>query len=574
MSVVWRGLLFAVSNLGWWEGVRVRTGVDERYLPSLTVAVQVTILVLGGILNLLAETSLLLFASGLFAFLCSIRRNHGLGFLRTYLTPAFLFLGLWVLIIAAVVKGKQFAHYDNFSHWALVVREMLLTNRFPSFRSELIRYPEYPLGSSSYIYYWAYIVGSSESLQMLAQSYAELVCVLPLFTYAKRNRLASSLVIIAATNLFLVYNISVADLLVDTLLPLVGMCALLFSRKYCGKDGTRRAIPWLGFYAVQLVQIKNSGLFFAILLWLNLLVNLRREYLQAQLSSLLAAPFSLLLWHRHCRYVLEGAEGSKHALTGANLIQIFQAKDPETVRTICSSMLKFAVGWRDLRLFVLVFLGLGFLIFFFAKMERRSFTRLFLLSLALYVCYQVGLLAMYLFSMPTDEALTLAGNIRYARTIILAVMYLATVCAIKLASAQTPPRRLLAFVFAVVTSFVFLDFVFHATGRFRFVLPYQGDTTERVWIQDIQNKYQLPNGESYCILIPEYDYGYTTYLSRYLFWSPYSTGLVIDDEQKLDRLDVQYLLNYDPGNPIIQKWISAHYPDRSDSQVIMCHPKT
>lgn len=68
------------------------------------------------------------------------------------------------------------------------------------------------------------------------------------------------------TNFFFVYNITVTNLLVDTLLPIVGMCALLYVRMYCdGETKDRTALCLSAAYLTQIIQIKNSGIYFVLI---------------------------------------------------------------------------------------------------------------------------------------------------------------------------------------------------------------------------------------------------------------------------------------------------------------------
>ena len=83
----------------------------------------------------------------------------------------------------------------------------------------LIKYQEYPLGSSAFIYYFAKIIAPSESVQMLGQDYMMLVCILQLFAFLKKNKISGFLIILSATNFFLTYNLT--DLFADIIVLFV-----------------------------------------------------------------------------------------------------------------------------------------------------------------------------------------------------------------------------------------------------------------------------------------------------------------------------------------------------------------
>ena len=188
MTLIRMGL-FGLSTLGFFELIRraANNKVDLFFLPSLTIALQVTILFFSGILNLLPEVSKLIYLAGLVMFAVCLWKNKSLKFVKDYINDGYISSLIILIIMAFGVKGKLFAHYDNFSHWAMVVRHMLEVNHFPNFESSLIQFQEYPLGSSSYIYYFAGMINKSESIQMLAQTYMIVAALLPLFSFVARR---------------------------------------------------------------------------------------------------------------------------------------------------------------------------------------------------------------------------------------------------------------------------------------------------------------------------------------------------------------------------------------------------
>ena len=138
-----------------------------------------------------------------------------------------------MLIVAAAVHGKCFSLYDNFSHWALVVRQMLQTDRFPTFMDPIIEFQDYPLGSASFIYFFCKSVGKeTESIQMLAQAYMMIVSMLPLFSFSSKKTFIQTILILATTNFFFVFFLFVTELLVDTLLAVVSAAGMSYALRY------------------------------------------------------------------------------------------------------------------------------------------------------------------------------------------------------------------------------------------------------------------------------------------------------------------------------------------------------
>lgn len=561
--------LFFISNIGFWELLRRNSKINLHFLPSLTIALQTTILFISGLLNLLFEATILLYGIGLLSFLYFIYKDKGVKFISNYFNIGFFFLGTTLIIMLLFLKGKVFIDYDNFSHWALVVRQLLETNRFPNFEDTLIIFQEYPLGSASYIYYFSKLISPSESIQMLAQVYMMLTCIIPLLIFCKKNKVATFISLFVITNFILVYNTSTTSLLVDTLLPLAAMCALIYSYFYCLKCDGKFEFYSIIFYLIQLMQIKNSGIFFVLIIGYLILIYIRNDKNILQRVFCLIMPFfSFLLWQKHCSYVFPNANTSKHAMTAANYHQVFSEKTLEDIQTICSSMIKFLFTWKDIWLAIAIIGFIGILIFIWGKCERNTFFKIAKFSLGMYLVYQIGVLGMYIFSMPGNEATSLAGITRYTKTILIAIIYLVMISVIQLLS----DINLKKMSTALVTFFIIIGvtiYQYSSLGSIHLAVQPTENPETRTWIETVKKDYKIPEGESYCILIPELDAGYSRHLSKYIFRSNFTTSLVVTTEEDLNKIEAKYILVYDQENDTIDKWIQKNYPDQYKNPVII-----
>lgn len=563
-----RCLAFALSSLGWWTALQRRTGAACVFLPSLTVALQGSFLFLCGLLNLLPEGVWGLLLGGLAALLLTLRREKGSAFLKPFCGTDFLFFAAAIVLMGFSLRGRIFTHYDNFTHWALVVRNMLETDRFPNFRDSLLIFQAYPLGSASFIYFFSKIVGPGEGAQMLAQCYMNLACILPLFSLGKKNSLPALVLTVAAANFFLTYNIAPNDLLVDTLLPLMGMCGALFAVQNCKRGCKRRELFFAACYAVFLTQIKNSGVFFAGLISLVLLKNAGRESIGPRTAAALSPALPMLLWNRHCTYVFPAAAETRHALTLANFRATLAEKTGAEMLAVAKAMAKFSLTWRDVWLTALLFGLLGALVFLLVKEERRTWGKALLLAALLYAAYQIGTLGMYLFSMPEAEARTLAGADRYTRSILIAAVYLFTAAALK-TLARLPKGR--ALFSSALLSFALCGVLVLTTGQLR-LAPLDGhdfDPATRRWIEETAEAYAIPEGSSVCVLTPEPDAGYANFVTRYILRSGDVLSFVADEEAKLDGVKNDYILLYDDIHPAIPAWVAEHYPEQLGERVIV-----
>lgn len=561
--------LFCVSTVGFWELIRRNTRIDVYFLPGLTIALQTTILFAGGLLNLLPESMWLLYITGFVGVIFSVSQDRGISFLKVYMDAGFAFLAIVMCVMLMFVRGKIFADYDNFSHWAMVVKRMLEVNRYPNFEDTTIMFQEYPLGSATYIYYFSRLISTSESIQMLAQIYMMAASIVPVFVASRKNKTAALLVALSATNLFFVYNVTVTNLLVDTLLPLVAMSGLLYSSIYCKKGNRPIEIFFAAFYMIQLIQIKNSGVFYIIMICVWILINARRDGSIRARIACMAMPFgSQVLWQKHCQYVFAAAMTSKHAMTIENYTSVFNEKTPEDIKEICLQMLRFSITWKDVWITFAIALLIGALIFIYEKSGIIEYTKMMIFSIAMYITYQLGMLAMYLFSMPGKEATDLAGNTRYTKTVLIAVLYLTLLAAVRLIS-RADIKKLSQGVIAIVLFASYFGHMYLCMGSIKTFIQYTDYVEEREWIELARADYEVPNNESYCILIPEDDAGYAYYLGKYIFQSNAVSTLVVNDLAEMDSISSKYIFVYDHDNEAVEQWIRNRFPEQYGNRVII-----
>ena len=102
--------MFGLSTLGSFQLIRgiTKDKIDLFFLPSLTIAIQVTILFFAGILNLLPEVSGLIYLVGLIALIMSLWKSKGLNFVKDYVNDGYIISVLIMIIMGMSVRGKLF----------------------------------------------------------------------------------------------------------------------------------------------------------------------------------------------------------------------------------------------------------------------------------------------------------------------------------------------------------------------------------------------------------------------------------------------------------------------------------
>lgn len=561
-------LVFFISNLGYWEFIRCKIEINKLFAPSLTICFQISVLFFSGLLNILLISTYSLCAIGIVLFLFYLYKEK-VKFLKEYLTFGFVYLFISILIVILAVHGQLFTHYDNFSHWALVVKNMLLNNRYPNFEDIIITFQDYPLGSATFIYYFCKIVSEEESIQMLAQAYMMLAMILPLYIYIKRNKILSTLILCIFTNYIFCFNIQIHDLLVDTLLPLVAAAITMYIFEECEKRDDR--IVFLGFslYLCTLLQIKNSGIFFAAILCVVLIIQTvrkKRNYIISILSVIFPF-FTMYLWKKHCKYVFSNSDTAKHAMTITNYGNTFLEKTPEDINTIVTGMKKFVVSGLDFYLLVALLFFVALIVVLFYREGIKQYLVLFVSNTLIYISYCIGMFFMYLYSMPGSEATSLAGADRYRKTIFIALYILILIFLFNILSDMSGNWHKIIVSFSVMILLI-VSWKINCNG-FGTIFK-TGNATERIWFQETMQRFNVPQNESYIICIPEEDSGYTRYLCRYLFLSNNVLVRVIKDKEDLDDIKkYQYLFDRDKNNEILNEWIEQNFSNQKGNDVIV-----
>ena len=341
------------------------------------------------------------------------------------------FVAVFLVIIGSLIHTR-FVHYDNFSHWAVVVKYMLVTDRIPDAASAIIDFKSYPLGSSSFLYYVCRIIGNSEGVMLAGQGMLLFACFYAVFG-AIRDQKRFLLVALLGTgcSLMAFFNISIRvnNLLVDFLLPALSLASIgvMLSERNRFSTLCLASLPVLGL----LVIVKNTGIFFALFGFVFLIYRAiqyqnndpkLRPFFWGGLATIVLALVPLILWNVHTSIAFP-ADTSKFSYDFQTLSSFTLDKTPDQIRYIIQLFLYTVTQINQLTtlgfvLFNVVALAVYLVARFGFHKCWKLLQALILLDLAV-VLYYGGILGMYILSMPLDEALRLAGFERYASSMIL-----------------------------------------------------------------------------------------------------------------------------------------------------------
>ncbi len=449
--VRWMLMLFLLVCTS--TAVQRRFQLKPCFAPIITVCSIALVVYLGGILGQLRPVAYtMVLACGVCACFVAVRvyRQFSGWYSRerwlAFPVVEVLFLGV-SLCFASVLLRSELVHYDNFTHWALVVKEMLITHAFPTTDSVLIEFTNYPTGTASWIYFVCTVVGAAESSMIMAQGvliFCALYAILGIVQERGRFLLFASL----GTGLSLLslfnYAVRINNLLVDFVLPVLALAAIAFIYRH------RRAprsllvgvVPILGL----LVVVKSSGIIFATVAFVYLLYVVvcyivaqgkgkERSFgivlLAKTAASIACCVLPLVLWNLRVKSVFSGVSNKFET----DLTQIDIAVGGKTqaeIAQICSLFLETLMDVSQrATIGILLFhlLAIVASIVAYAVLKKKwALPKVLLLMDVVLVAYLLGILAMYVFSMPIAEASNLAAFERYASSIVVLFGGVLSIC--------------------------------------------------------------------------------------------------------------------------------------------------
>lgn len=444
--------LLLLSFLGYAFFLSHRIHVPAEFIPLLIVSGGISLLFIAGLLNILPYAAWVLLLLGIAALADSIIRKTVYTTLKKLITPGSVLLLILLCVFAVLFRDGRLVHYDNFSHWGLIVKQMALDDRLPNFTNTYIAFQSYPPGSALFLYYISKFTGYHENIIIFTQAAMTAAAVLPIFAFVpkldRQNRKASLWKLLCAFFSFGGYmllalgcNVEIYSLLVDALLPAMAAGMTAIALYYRDQPG-RAALLTLPISAATLL-LKNTGLLFAAIHFILILCLWLRSRKQHKLSLRTGFPVLLhaivpacvqLLWSQHVALVFQAADDAKHTMSAEHYGNMFAQKQPEDIQNIIQTFLHRIFDFSEnptLKAMLIINFVLAaalLLHVLFIKKHVGLITKTLLILDGIYAVYGAGLMAMYLFSMPTGEALYLASFDRYIYTILIYLLIPFALC--------------------------------------------------------------------------------------------------------------------------------------------------
>ena len=555
------------SYFGWWEFFRGRCRMNVYFAPAFTIAFQFTVMFLPGLLNFLPEAAWALYFGGLLLLLDALRREK-LGFLKHYANWGYLLFFLAFGVMALAFRGKVVTWFDNFTHWATVVKNMIAAERFPTFAQKAVGFSTYPLGSATIIWYFSRITSDQEDFWMLAQGFMLLCMLLPLFAVRKKNSLLATLFLGIVGHFLLCYNIPLTELLVDTLLPLAGTAMLLIIHRECLRDEEPLDI-WYAFPLLfWVMNIKNAGLLFVFAGLVILLSGVKRQ--KKTLKPLLLVGLALLagylLWERHCDYVFYNTI-RQHEISMEYFRVRLEEKSPDDMAAIALLLIKTMVMRREMVFLAAALVMLGVMTGLLVPGKKKKYRELAGFLAVGLVAYAISLAAMYIFSMSRDGALELQSVDRYIRVWEITAWYLLAVYACAVTEGVSKEK--------LVSVLLVLGMLGVRQGCYA-GMQYPAQREERApedrhRYESLIWEYGIERERSYLFLAEDDRYWYPAFLWGYHLDSNSILQIKVTEASQMEaEKNYDYVVILDENNPVIEQWVAETYPDQAGRAVIQC----
>ncbi len=416
---------FILSCLGFLFWTKKLLNVPFNFVPAFVLSLITVFVYFGGIFNILYPMACFIYGLGIVFFIWYVIIKHKeivLDFKNIRLLDICFLIGAIPFLF--LLSSEHLVHYDNFTHWALIVKTLVINNAFPT-SNTMIEFTNYPIGTSSLLYYFACFLGYSDGILLLGQGLLIFSFFYAVFGVIEKPKCFLLAVILGfglSTLSFFNLTIRINNLLVDFILPILTLACFVIIYRF--KNNLKVQLLLLLPLQALLLIVKTTGIIyfvFILIVWLMETIkchtSLNKIDIILVFSTLILSLSTYLTWNYHVLTVFKDVQNkfdttSIASKTSEEMISIIKTFVSSSLDITTRPFLGFLLG--NLSIVIIYFL----IKVIFKQKWKELFKSLILLDLMV-VLYYLGILALYLFSMPLDEAITLAGFERYASSIIV-----------------------------------------------------------------------------------------------------------------------------------------------------------
>ena len=397
-------------------GYILDTSLDDTCCMSVFLIIAV--LYVGGIMGMLeygtVAIAIVIFCCGIVCVGDSIRQRKLFRWSEIYITKGTLALLAMICVWLFIIRDRNLLHWDEFSHWGLVVKNMWALDVMPFTSESAVTFKSYPPGIAMFQYFFVDLARGSfkEYLLYYAYNFMAYSFLMPFYSKIQKKSWLVWLMFLFIPLIFRKNYYSI--LLCEGMLGV--MYGAMLGHGILRKEAKDKRINSIHIILLSalLPMIKSSGygmvmicLLVFLLVWLK---EGNKQYCRLVFICLAVATVSRMSWNLCLKwnnvdtsfYSLEvgGRTGSEiWAIIKVYLSELFWGKKST------SEIALPVIAW------CLLFIIVGYLL------RRNGFKRTYLnLGIFVYlffVCY------VYIFNLSMTTALTLASFSRYVSPVLL-----------------------------------------------------------------------------------------------------------------------------------------------------------
>lgn len=346
-----------------------------------------------------------------------------------------LFLGS---VMALVLLHSPLIHYDNFSHWATIVKFLNYTGHLPGAKDTIISFTSYPPATALFITQFVTFTGFHEGTMLVAQFIMIWAASYTIFaTLRDRTRGLNSMLLCLTIAISYVFNINIRlnNLLVDYVLAIITVAALVGI--YIYQNRPKMLAAHVALFSGTLLLIKNSATFFVIIIacyYLYTLIKTTNATTKINQFLMIIGKFigtfavtvlPFIWWELHVHVTFTS---SKHEISASAYQSQLAHDGMKGFLSIGQAFLHQIFNLTSLSTQGFILINVGLLISWavikYLFHHPNNLIKILGILDLITLLYYFSLLGMYVLSMPFAEAITLDGFERYMSTIVVLNLFI------------------------------------------------------------------------------------------------------------------------------------------------------
>jgi len=433
--------------------------------------------------------------------------------------PAVVTFAILSLFAWVTLNGRLLTAYDDYSHWAAIVRCMQTNQRLPNFLdAEYIVFQTYPPHAACDIYYLCNALGLNDGSYLVCQAIIKCSGIVALFLFAEKPaKRTSAFFAVLCAALFLSFQPG-NSLQVDALLASHTMAAL--AAVYVWRKELNKHFWEILLLVSAILLTKNSGIFFALLVILVFWLYSKKHAVDFKNTLYLLGAVLLLfiLWRKHAKYVFVNSKHSPHAVS----LGVYWLHLRQNLPTLLQTLGLFLQRTFSVASNSAIYSLLAVLLLDLAAPAGRKKWHSTLFLFGVFVVYSISLLGVYLLSMSNRE-LTGQNMKDYGRYIVPCAMFLFAMAGCKIHAAAVSGMQNRLQRIAVLGACILLGvsaWQYHQLGSYdRFWREYKYAENFINTTRNLQKEHNVPHHASVLVVYPDdtQQYNFSGYIGRYVF---------------------------------------------------------